>query len=95
MQRAMSYPPLLFLGFVSYPLYLLHENAMVSMIVQIGQAEPSIPAFILPLIPMTGIVVVAWLVARFGEPKLKGAISTIYPRLGRSLVKPRLATVEN
>jgi peptidoglycan/LPS O-acetylase OafA/YrhL len=73
-QRALSIRSLLFLGFVSYPLYLLHENAMVAMIVQLGRATP-IPLFLLPVIPIATLVGLAWLVARFLEPRLRTVLT--------------------
>jgi len=62
---------MLFLGFVSYPLYLLHENMMVSMIVKIGQAFPTMPAFLIPVLPICVVIALAWLIARYLEPMTK------------------------
>jgi peptidoglycan/LPS O-acetylase OafA/YrhL len=59
---------LVFLGFISYPLYLLHEGMMVSMIADLGRIAPWIPAFLLPLFPMVICVGLSWSVARYAEP---------------------------
>ena len=56
---------LLLMGFVSYPLYLLHENMMVSLIVKTNLILPQIPSILLPAIPIMFVVGVAWLVAKF------------------------------
>lgn len=64
----------LFLGFVSYPLYLIHENMMVSAIAKLGKMAPSLPASLLPVLPMLWVCAVAWLVARFAEPWLREKI---------------------
>jgi peptidoglycan/LPS O-acetylase OafA/YrhL len=53
------------MGFVSYPLYLLHENMMVSLIVKTNLILPQIPSILLPAIPIMFVVGVAWLVAKF------------------------------
>jgi len=58
----------LFLGFVSYPLYLLHENMMVAMIVKVGRAFPGMPAILIPVLPITIVVGLAWIVAKYLEP---------------------------
>ena len=65
---------LLFFGYVSYPLYLIHENAMISMIIKIGKIFPDLPAYIYPVIPISILTVVAYLIVKFGEPYLKHRI---------------------
>jgi peptidoglycan/LPS O-acetylase OafA/YrhL len=62
---------LVFVGFVSYPLYLIHENMMVAMIVKIGSAFPNMPALIIPILPICVVVILAWLIATFLEPTTK------------------------
>jgi peptidoglycan/LPS O-acetylase OafA/YrhL len=64
-----------FLGFVSYPLYLVHENMMVALTVKLGHIAPGLPGWALPLLPMTWVIVVAWCIARFAEPALSRAIA--------------------
>jgi len=59
------------IGFISYPLYLLHENMMVSLIVKTGHAMPFIPSLLMPVIPVFFIIGVAWLVARLFEPPVR------------------------
>lgn len=71
----LSNPAFSFLGFVSYPLYLLHENIIVSMIVKLGRAAPEIPAILIPVAPALVVVGVAWLVAKYAEPKVRALIS--------------------
>ena len=62
---------LLKLGFVSYPLYLLHENILVASIVKIGNYWPSIPPFLIPLIPFSILFMAAYLIATYAEPALR------------------------
>lgn len=65
---------LLFLGFVSYPLYLLHENAMVAMTVKLGPLVPSSLHIALPVLPIAAVTGVAWLVARYGEGSVRSLL---------------------
>lgn len=68
---------LLFLGFVSYPLYLVHENMMISLIVKFGRWVPFMPNFLLPIIPIVIVVAIAWIVARYAEPGLRNILRGI------------------
>jgi len=54
--------PVVFLGTISYPLYLLHENAMVSMIVSMGSGVLN------RVLSIAFVVLVAWLFTRYIEP---------------------------
>jgi peptidoglycan/LPS O-acetylase OafA/YrhL len=74
MKSLASLRPLLFLGFISYPLYLIHENMMVAMIIKLGRWIPQLPGFLVPIVPMAILAGIAWLVAKYLEPKLRDAI---------------------
>lgn len=70
-----------FLGFISYPLYLLHENALISMTAQLGEAWPRLaPAVLpwLPLIPLAVIFAVAWVIASRVEPALRRGLAACF-----------------
>jgi peptidoglycan/LPS O-acetylase OafA/YrhL len=71
---------LLFLGFISYPLYLVHENMMVSLIIKIGRWMPFIPGFLLPIIPIAFVIVIAGLVAKYAEPGFRDILRWILER---------------
>jgi peptidoglycan/LPS O-acetylase OafA/YrhL len=77
MQRMLEIKPLLLMGFVSYPFYLIHENMSVSMIVQLGKAAPWIPSLALPLLPMCVVLAVAYTIAIYIEPTLRTALRAI------------------
>jgi peptidoglycan/LPS O-acetylase OafA/YrhL len=56
-----------FFGFISYPLYLMHENFMISSVVLLGKLG-FYPLFILPFLPISVLIFISYLVARFYEP---------------------------
>jgi peptidoglycan/LPS O-acetylase OafA/YrhL len=73
-RKALSSPVLVFVGFISYPPYLLHENLMVGasrLFPQLGWAS------VLP--PLAVIVLMSWLIARFCEPVFRSALSRRRP----------------
>lgn len=67
-KKLISSNTLLFVGFISYPLYLLHENIMISLIIKLHDVMPWVPPYLLPTMPIVFIVGVAWLVARYVDP---------------------------
>lgn len=70
-QGMLSNPFLLFIGFISYPLYLLHENMMVALIVKIGQQMPGASGIFVPIVPIIMVVGLGWFVAVYLEPWLR------------------------
>lgn len=71
LQGMLSNKLLTFFGYISYPLYLIHENATISMIVQLHQAYEDINVYVLSLIPLTMMVIIAWIMAKYLEPEFK------------------------
>jgi peptidoglycan/LPS O-acetylase OafA/YrhL len=76
--RLFSSPPWLFLGFVSYPLYLIHENAMVSLAVKFHHAFPAVPGMLTPLPGLLLIVVVSFVMAKYLEPRLRSVLTAVF-----------------
>ncbi|HKO82809.1 MAG TPA: acyltransferase [Chitinophagaceae bacterium] len=68
---------LIFFGFISYPLYLIHENAMIALIVKLNKYFPGIPGILLPVIPISFLVVVSYYIAREIEPMVQNVIKKI------------------
>lgn len=64
-----------FYGYISYPLYLIHESAMIGMINKIRNKTSLIPDFLLPVIPIIFLSIVSYLIAKFLEPLLSNFIS--------------------
>jgi len=83
LQSFLKNPYLLLLGFASYPLYLLHENMMVSLIVKIGSIAPWMPAILLPVLPMSIVIILGWLVAKYAESWTRNSILNSYQRVSR------------
>jgi peptidoglycan/LPS O-acetylase OafA/YrhL len=73
-QEAMSSRVLLFVGAISYPLYLIHESAMVGMIRMLGRTAPGIPGLMMPIAPVALLMLVAWAVATKCEKPLAEAL---------------------
>jgi peptidoglycan/LPS O-acetylase OafA/YrhL len=65
---------LMFFGFVSYPLYLLHENMMISLIVKLGEAFPEVPGYFLPVVPLAAIVAMSYLITRYMDSQIKNGL---------------------
>jgi peptidoglycan/LPS O-acetylase OafA/YrhL len=60
---------LVFIGFVSYPLYLMHKSAIVALTVKLEKLN-LIPIILLPILPMIIMVIISYIVAKYIEPKL-------------------------
>jgi peptidoglycan/LPS O-acetylase OafA/YrhL len=67
----------LFFGFVSYPLYLIHENAMVSLTIKIHATEKWLPSILTPIPGLVVIVFIAYLITLYAEPFIKNGIHII------------------
>jgi peptidoglycan/LPS O-acetylase OafA/YrhL len=70
-QKILGNQYLVWVGFISYPLYLTHDSALVSMVVQLHQAAAWMPMYLLPILPIFVVVLIAWVIARYLEPNLR------------------------
>jgi peptidoglycan/LPS O-acetylase OafA/YrhL len=77
LQRLLSVRVLLFVGFISYPLYLIHENALIALIGVLGSTSLGVLGPLLPLPALAIIVTVAWGIAAVGEPRLRCIIRAL------------------
>ena len=75
-QELLSNKILLFFGYVSYPLYLLHENMMISLTIKYSTTLPDSINFLLPVFAIALISGVAFIIARYIEKPVKNTISS-------------------
>ena len=61
---------LTFLGLISYPLYLIHENMMTSLIIKMADITPWLHPFLTPYPAILFLVAVAYLISNSLEPSL-------------------------
>jgi peptidoglycan/LPS O-acetylase OafA/YrhL len=64
-------PMFVFGGFISYPLYLIHQNASVALTIKLHHYAPGIPGMLTPLPPMLAVTALAFLIAKYGEPVIR------------------------
>ena len=76
-QKFLNNRILQFYGFVSYPLYLIHENMMVSIIIKLGHRTTNFPSGLLPIFAIILLSFFAFFLAKHGEPWIKNLILKI------------------
>lgn len=81
LQQLISNRFLLALGFVSYPLYLLHENMMIAIIIKANYILPSYLSITLPFLAIGLIFMLAYFIAKKIERPLKKAIELLFSKL--------------
>ena len=85
-QKILSNRLVQFFGFVSYPLYLIHENMMVSIIIKLGSRFEDFPVALLPLPAIALLSGAAFVISNYFEPLTKffltGVIKHPAPRGG-------------
>jgi peptidoglycan/LPS O-acetylase OafA/YrhL len=77
MQGVFKFKVFYFIGFVSYPLYLIHENMMISLIIKLNNIFPQIHGLLLPILPILFIVFISYLIAQYLEPILSRNIKRL------------------
>ncbi len=84
---------LLLIGFVSYPLYLIHSNATMALTIKLHNNFSVIAKILLPFIPMGIMILIAYIIAKFIEPNLKDFIQRIIDLVVKKLfLKNKLIT---
>jgi peptidoglycan/LPS O-acetylase OafA/YrhL len=68
---------LVWMGFISYPLYLIHENALIAMTIKVHRFTTDIPSALTPLPGLLLILGVAHLLARYGDVRSYWAKPTL------------------
>lgn len=78
-----------FLGFISYPLYLLHENIMVASIIKLDRVGAAVPQISYPLVPLVGLCWLSYFVAKYIEPHIKDILAKrLMAEHGHSMNRP-------
>ncbi len=75
-RRLLSAPFLVFTGFISYPLYLLHEDMVVALSIRLTHWAPFTPSLLIPVLPICLVGGLAWFVAKYIEPQARLALRT-------------------
>lgn len=85
-QRLLASRWLLFFGAISYPLYLIHEQALIGTTIVLGRYVPTFASGLLPLLPAGALIAISWAIAAHGEKPLKLALEALLqaaPKLSR------------
>ena len=67
LQSLLQSKVLVFFGFISYPLYLIHENAMTSIIIKMADWTPWLHPFFYPYPAIAFLVITAYIIAKYLE----------------------------
>lgn len=86
LQTILSHRSLLFFGFISYPLYLLHENLMIALVIKMKDTLPSTMVLLLPVIAIAFISIVAWFISKHLEKPIKIFIQKYINSLQRKVI---------
>ena len=82
LQRFLQNKLLTFFGFISYPLYLIHENMMTSLIIKMADITPWLHPFLTPYPAILFLVAVAYLISNSLEANLSQLLDfRKYPKL--------------
>lgn len=93
-QRLLSNKFLLFFGYVSYPLYLLHENMMISLTIKFSPLFPPSINYLLPMFAIAFIAIIAFIITKYIEKPVKSIIiNNIINPISKIIVVLRRFTV--
>lgn len=85
MERWLSVRFFTAIGFVSYALYLIHENLLIAMMVKLNVHIKNEAVMIaLPVVVATALYYVAWLITQYAEPALRNALGQVVDRPARA-----------
>ncbi len=78
LQQLLKSKLLLLFGLISYPLYLIHENILVSLIIKMKGLTPWLDMYLYPLAPIVFISIISFCIAKFFEPLAKKIIESLF-----------------
>lgn len=79
LQRLLAVKPLLFLGFVSYPLYLLHNEFGIGLISAWGETLGSQVSWTITMLVTGLVILLAYIVTKWIEPEIKTGLKRVIP----------------
>lgn len=74
-QKILNNPVFLLFGLISYPLYLIHENIMVSTIIKLNSYSLPFSNLLFPFIALFAVSAIAWLITKHIEKPIKNIFS--------------------
>jgi peptidoglycan/LPS O-acetylase OafA/YrhL len=77
-QKLLSNKVLTFFGFISYPLYLIHECATISTIVQLHEQFSQVNVYVLSIVPLAACIFISWWMAADAEPMLRNVLKKMF-----------------
>lgn len=66
----------LFFGFISYPLFLIHQNIITGLAIKYYKFKQDLPSFIYPILPFIIVIIISYFIAR-SEPYIKQKLKKI------------------
>lgn len=85
LQRALEAKFLLWLGFLSYPFYLLHSAIGIGLIARIEPHLQELPTIVTPLLVLALMIGLAWIIASRIEPPIARALRPVTNAVRRML----------
>jgi peptidoglycan/LPS O-acetylase OafA/YrhL len=73
---------LIFFGFISYPLYLIHQYIVADLTIKINSLFDSY-SFLFPILPMLCVIFIAFIIAKYFEKNLRNFILNIQRRISQ------------
>ena len=77
---------LVLIGFFSYPLYLIHENALVALTIKTHASLTFLPDFMSPWPGIIAIATCSYVIAKYLEPKIKTFLRRHIPRVTHKFI---------
>lgn len=84
-QKILSFRLLIFIGFISYPFYLLHENMIISLSIELPETFVSMPLIIAPMIAIVFIIFLSYIISKYMEVPVKNVIRLICDKFASKL----------
>ena len=78
-KELLSSDKLLFMGYISYPLFLIHQNIVTGLAIKFHTIYPNLPSFVYPIPFILIVMFVSNLIANL-EPKFKKLLKNIFPK---------------